>query len=59
MTNPATEQKALEIVDAFFDTAFDEEAEASAWLVKRIAAALEQAERAGQEAAFLSARRDR
>jgi hypothetical protein len=31
-TNPAAEKKALEIVDAFMDTEFDEEAEAAAWL---------------------------
>ncbi len=59
MTNPAAEQKAIEIVDAFMDQEFDEEADAAAWLAKRIAAALEEAERAGQEAALLSAQRDR
>ena len=46
-------------VDAFMDTSFEEEADAAAWLVKRITAALEEAERAGQEAALLSPRRDR
>ena len=50
MTNPAAEKKAIEIVDAFMETEFDEEADAAAWLVKRIAAALEQAERKGKEA---------
>ena len=49
MTNPAAEQKAIEIVDAFMDTQFDEETEAAAWLVKRITAALEEAEMAGSE----------
>jgi hypothetical protein len=44
MTNPGAEKKAIEIVDAFMDT-FDEEAEAAAWLVKRIAAALAEAEK--------------
>ena len=47
MTNPAAEKKALEIVDAFMDTSFEEEADAAAWLVKRITAALEEAEIAG------------
>ncbi len=46
MTNPAPEKKALEIVDAFMDTQFDEEAEAAAWLVKRIAEAIAEAEEA-------------
>jgi hypothetical protein len=32
-TNPAAEKKAIEIVDAFMETQFDEEAEAAAWLV--------------------------
>jgi hypothetical protein len=59
MANPASEKKASEIVDAFMGTTFSEEAEATAWLVKRIATALEQAEKAGQQAAQLSLRRDR
>jgi hypothetical protein len=49
MTNPAAEQKAIEIVDAFMDTEFEEEAEAAAWLVKRIAAVIAEAEK-GEEA---------
>ena len=49
MTNPAAEQKAIEIVDAFMDTQFDEQADAAAWLVKRIAAAIEEAEKRGRE----------
>jgi hypothetical protein len=48
MTNPAAEKKAIEIVDAFMDTSFDEEADAAAWLVKRIAAAIDEAEKAGE-----------
>jgi hypothetical protein len=48
MTKPGAEQKALEIVDAFMDTSFDEEADAAAWLVKRIAAAIDEAEKAGE-----------
>jgi hypothetical protein len=48
MTNPAAEQKAIEIVDAFMDTSFEEQADAAAWLVKRIATALEQFEAAAK-----------
>jgi hypothetical protein len=48
MTNLAAEKKAIEIVDAFMDTQFDEETEAAAWLVKRIAAAIAEAEKAGE-----------
>jgi hypothetical protein len=59
ITNRAAEQKSIEIVDAFMDTSFEEEADAAAWLVKRITAALDEVERAGQEAARLSIRRDR
>ncbi len=59
MSNPWAEEKAREIAEAFMRSQFDEEAEAMAWLVKRISAALEQAERAGTEAAMLSLRRDR
>jgi hypothetical protein len=36
----------IEIVDEFMDTVFEEEADAAAWLVKRISAALEQFEEA-------------
>jgi hypothetical protein len=52
MTNPAAEQKAIEIVDAFMDTSFEEQADANAWLVKRIAASIEEAERRGKEAYY-------
>jgi hypothetical protein len=41
------------------ETEFEEEADAPAWLVKPIAAALEQVEKAGIEAAMLSKGRDR
>ena len=37
MTAPAAE-KAIDIVDAFMDQEFEEQADAAAWLVKRIAA---------------------
>ena len=46
MTNPDAGKKALEIVDAFMDTQFDEETEAAAWLVKRISEAIAEAEKA-------------
>lgn len=42
---------AIEIVDEFMDTTFDEEADAAAWLVKRITAALVETEKAGTDAA--------
>jgi hypothetical protein len=50
MTTPAAEAKAIEIVDEFMETEFEEEADAAAWLVKRISVALEEAEQAGQDA---------
>jgi hypothetical protein len=59
MTTPAAEAKAIEIVDEFMDTTFEKEADAAAWLVKWISTALEEAEKAGQEAAMPSFRRDR
>jgi hypothetical protein len=52
MTNPAAEQKAIAIVDAFMDTSFEEQADAAAWLVKRIAAAIDEAERRAREAYY-------
>jgi hypothetical protein len=57
MTTPAAEAKAIEIVDAFMETAFEEEADAAAWLVKRISVALEEAGNASQEAAMVPLRR--
>jgi hypothetical protein len=56
MTTPAAEAKAIEIVDEFMDTAFEEEADAAAWLVKRISAALEEAELEGRSAGRQSER---
>jgi hypothetical protein len=38
------------------DTSFEEQADAAAWLVKRITAALEQFEAAGEKAALLALR---
>jgi hypothetical protein len=56
MTNPAAEKAAIEIVNAFMDTQFDEEAEASIWLIRRISAALVQFEQTGQEATLSALR---
>jgi hypothetical protein len=57
MTTPAAEAKAIEIVDEFMETEFEEEADAAAWLVKRISVALEEAGNASQEAAMVPLRR--
>jgi hypothetical protein len=54
MTNPSAEQTAIKIVNAFMDTQFDEEAEASIWLIRRIAAAIEEAEGRGMEASAVN-----
>jgi hypothetical protein len=59
MASTAAQAKAAAIVDAFMGTEFDEEAEAAAWLSKRIAEAIDEAARAGQEAERLHQRRDR
>jgi hypothetical protein len=47
MTSPSAERKAKDIAGEFLREEFDDDAEAAAWLVKKIAAALEEAERAG------------
>jgi hypothetical protein len=52
MPSPAAERKATEIADDFLAGEFDEDAEAHAWLVKKIAAALEEAEEAGYKRAM-------
>jgi hypothetical protein len=53
MTSPsAAERKATEIADEFLDAELDSDAEAQEWLVKKIAAALEEAERAGYSKAM-------
>jgi hypothetical protein len=59
MTKQMPEQRAKEITEDFMDQEFEDEQTAMRWLTERIAAALEEAERAGQEAALLAARRDR
>jgi hypothetical protein len=48
----ATERKASEIADKFLDAEFDDDAKARAWLVKKISAALEEAERIGYSKAM-------
>lgn len=48
MPNPAAEKKAIEIVDASMDQEFDEEADAAAWLVNRIAVVVDEAEPPGR-----------
>jgi hypothetical protein len=49
---PSAESKAIEIADDFIAAEFDDDAEAVSWLVKRIKAALEQAEQAGYSKAM-------
>jgi hypothetical protein len=53
MTTPSLspEQRAIELTDAFMSAAFDEEAEASAWLAKHIAQAIHDAIDAAEVAA--------
>jgi hypothetical protein len=51
MTSDA-ERKATEIADEFIAAEFDDEADAKKWLVERISAALEEAERAGYSKAM-------
>ncbi len=50
MTKPTPEQRAKEITEDFMDKEFEDEQTAMRWLTERIAAALEEAERAGREA---------
>jgi hypothetical protein len=49
-TIPTPEQRAKEITEDFMDKEFEDEQTAMRWLTQRIAAALEEAERAGSEA---------
>jgi hypothetical protein len=51
MTSPA-EQKAIEIAVEFIRAEFDDDLEATEWLAKKIAAALEEAEQAGYSKAM-------
>jgi hypothetical protein len=48
----AAERKAIEIADDFVTAEFDDDTDAKAWLVDRIAAALEKAEEAGYKRAM-------
>jgi hypothetical protein len=53
MTGPsAAERKAIKIADDFLDAEFDDDADAKAWLVENIAAALEEAREAGYKEAM-------
>ena len=56
MTKPTPEQRAKEITEDFMDQEFDDEHAAMRWLTERIAAAIEEAERSGQEAALMALR---
>jgi hypothetical protein len=52
MPSLSPERKAAQIADDFVAAEFDEDAEARAWLVKRIMAALEEANEAGYKRAM-------
>jgi hypothetical protein len=52
MTSPSAERKAKDIADEFVRAEFDDDAEAAAWLVRKVAAALEEAERTGYSKAM-------
>ena len=52
MITPSAERKAKDIADEFMGAEFDDDGETAAWLVKKIAAALEEAERAGYSKAM-------
>ena len=54
MTKPTPEQRAKEITEDFMDKEFEDEQTAMRWLTERIAAAIEDAEKVGQEAALLA-----
>jgi hypothetical protein len=54
MTRLSAERTAKDIADEFMRAEFDDDAEAAAWLVKKIAAALKEAEEAGYAQAILS-----
>jgi hypothetical protein len=52
MTSPSAERKAKDIADEFIRAEFDDDAEATAWLISEIKAALEEAEQAGYKRAM-------
>jgi hypothetical protein len=53
MSSLSAERKATKIADDFLAAEFEEDAETHAWLVKKIKAALEEAERVGYVKAML------
>jgi hypothetical protein len=60
MTSPsAAECKAIKIADDFLDAEFDDDADAKAWLVEKITAALEEAYEAWYDAGYKEAMRKR
>jgi hypothetical protein len=52
MTSQSAERKAKDIADEFIRAEFDDDADATAWLVKKIKAAIEEAEQAGYKRAM-------
>jgi hypothetical protein len=54
MTKPTPEQRAKEITEDFMDKEFGDEQTAMRWLTERIATAIEEAEKAGEETALQS-----
>jgi flagellar biosynthesis/type III secretory pathway protein FliH len=59
MTSPSAERKAAQIADDFLDAEMDSAAEAKAWLVEKITAALEEAYEAWYDAGYKEAMRKR
>jgi hypothetical protein len=55
MTSPAFERKAEKIADNFLDQEVDSDAEAKAWLVEKITAALEEVAEAARESGYKEA----
>jgi hypothetical protein len=52
MPSLSTERKAIEIADDFIAAEFEDDADAAAWLARRIQAALDQAEETGYKEAM-------
>ena len=52
MTSPSFERRAKAIASDFIMAEFDDDAEATAWLVEKIKAALEEADEAGYKRAM-------
>jgi hypothetical protein len=53
MASAASELKAEKIADEFLNAEFDDDAEAKAWLILKISAALDEAKRVGYTKAML------